>query len=214
MAARMADPAPGVPGALVARPAFESAAGQAGPPPATAPPVHPHAIQVDGHTRRIPMDAPVLGTAGTADQVRACGRGRGGTRARASGASPCGPPARMSRAARVRECRAPFSARPDVRFRSAEKAVAPRITTSSRSRSFSPRNSAGSCRSALVRPPFSLVPTSRPARLTHSRTAVSVNPAPRVTWSADLSQLMMDERQTGSNPPTVLRREAQQDVRT
>lgn len=56
MAARMADPAPGVPGALVARPAFESAAGQAGPPKAAATSVHPHAIQVNGHGPRVPMD--------------------------------------------------------------------------------------------------------------------------------------------------------------
>ena len=58
------------------------------------------------------------------------------------------------------------------------------ISTSSRSLRHSRRNWANSSRSALVRPPSTTVPASRPACLTHSRTAVSVRsksrrPAPQ-----------------------------------
>src|SRR5262249_11825858 len=70
----------------------------------------------------------------------------------------------------------------------AKKAVARlRISTSSRSRRFSARSWASSLRSALVRPPSSLVPASRPACLTHSRTAVSVRSKSLATWPTDRS---------------------------
>jgi hypothetical protein len=56
-----------------------------------------------------------------------------------------------------------------------------------RSPRFSRRSSASSLRPALVRPPSSLVPASRSACLTHSRTAVSVRSKSFATWPADRS---------------------------
>src|SRR5487761_826715 len=70
----------------------------------------------------------------------------------------------------------------------AKKAVARfRMSTSSRSLRFSLRNSASSRRSSLVRPPSSLVPASRSACFTHSRTAVSVRSKSFATWPTDRS---------------------------
>ncbi len=48
-----------------------------------------------------------------------------------------------------------------------------RISTSSRSRRFSRRSAANSSRSAVLNPPSWRVPASRPACMTHARTAVS-----------------------------------------
>src|ERR671912_1283375 len=62
-----------------------------------------------------------------------------------------------------------------------------RISTSSRSRRFSRRNAASSCRSALVSPPSRRLPVSRSAWRTHSRTAVSVRSKSRATCPIERS---------------------------
>src|SRR6266487_1903672 len=70
----------------------------------------------------------------------------------------------------------------------AKKAVARfKISTSSRGLRHSRRSWTSSSRSALVRPPSTRAPASRPACLTHSRTAVSVRSKSRATWPTDRS---------------------------